>query len=533
MIAFLASALIAAFPADVTYRDGSLEVDGALLDARFVDIDGGARRQLVLVVRPRNAEQRELRLYPLDERGMPARKPARVVPILEDVTAYGFADVRPEPGRELLFFTRGGVWALSTKIDGLRDNIERLVQHDLVFDVPDRDSLAFWEYVLDNGKGAGTEKTGRRDLVVVPGLYSFSLWGAGEESSGYRELVGFGDIVNAGSLDDATRVVVKQEANLNVAGSTVSVDRNDTDESRVMIDDGGRMKQSLLSFGRSYAAPALADLDGDGRTDLIVPRGHSFRIHIATASGIPQEPTRIEPIPDYLGESPPGELVDVDGDGDADLVSLKSEKGEGGGFVSDVYTLLVMLNDGRRLLPEQPDQLMRFEAMEMRVEIADVDGDGLKDLIVRKFEVPSVVDVVTSLDFTHTTLLYRGTGGGKDGRVFDRRPVLKKEKVYDEQSVQGAIASRNLTWDFSGDGIADLVEIDAHGVVSIRRLEYTSSFFRGDRWTLDSDPWKRLDGKGSIASLVVDDVNGDGLGDVLSRRKDGVLILISERGGRR
>ena len=528
LVPLLTLAVAAGGEPEVVYRDESIDVVGKLLDARFVDIEDDGTPELVLAVRPEGADRRELRIYTLDARGVLSASPSRVVPVLKDVTAYGFGDVRAEEGRELLFFTRGGVFSLSTKLDGLRGNVQRLVQCDLVFDIPDPGALAYWEYVLDGGPGD-------RDVVVVPGHYSFSLWGAGDDdSTSYRQLLDFADVVNAGPADSAENIVVNQSASVSVAGSNVSVDRDDADGSRLMIDNGERVKRSLISFDRTYSAPALADLNGDGRTDLIVPGKTTLRIHLATDRGIPRKPTRVESIPDYLGDSPPGELIDVDGDGDADLVSLRSAEGEGSGIVSEVHTLIVMLNDGERLLPAKPDQLMRFEAMELRTEIADVDGDGIRDLVVRKFEVPSIVDVVTSLDFTHTTLLYLGTGGGKGGRVFDRRPVLKKETQYDEDSVQGAIASRNLTWDVSGDGIADLVAVDAAGVVSVRRLEHTSSFFRGDRWDLEAEAWKRFAAKGSVESLVVEDVNGDGLGDVLSRRDDGVVILISERsGGRR
>ena len=39
--------------------------------------------------------------------------------------------------------------------------------------------------------------------------------------------------------------------------------------------------------------------------------------------------------------------------------------------------------------------------------------------------------------------------------------------------------------DCSGDGIADLVEVDLAGNLAVRRLRKESSFFGGDTWKLD------------------------------------------------
>lgn len=164
----------------------------------------------------------------------------------------------------------------------------------------------------------------------------------------------------------------------------------------------------------------------------------------------------------------------------------------------------------------------------LRVEVTDVDGDGRVDLAFRKLELPSVVAAVTGLEFTFTYLVYMG---GRKG--FDKRPTLDHEETYDEDTVVGLAANRELTLDCDGDGIADLVEVDLDGRIAIRRVIKTSSFLRGETWSLERAPWKRFAGEGSIESLVVRDLNGDGLGDVISAGERRFSLWLSSRGRQR
>jgi len=278
------------------------------------------------------------------------------------------------------------------------------------------------------------------------------------------------------------------------------------------------------------------DVSGDGRRDLLALNDDGLHVHLATADGLPAVPTRIEALPDYLKNEPKDAkkkttndttliLADVDGDGDPDLIARKEQEADG--FENGTITLLVLVNDGQRMLPDKPQQVLRFEAAELRIEITDVDGDGRPDLFLRKFELPSMFEAVTGLEFTLSHLLFRG----RSGKVpFERKPDMRQTRTFDENTVQEAIANRHLTLDCSGDGVADLVEVDLEGRIAIRRLKLRSSFLGGKRWSLDEDPWKRFDVRGSLAALTVRDLNGDGLGDIISPSDEALIILLSQRG---
>ena len=220
-------------------------------------------------------------------------------------------------------------------------------------------------------------------------------------------------------------------------------------------------------------------------------------------------------------------FADLDGDGDQDI--LGRDEVDSDGFENGEISLHVLINDGRRLLPEKPHQILRFEAAEVRVHVTDVDGDGRPDLALRKFELPSFMDAVTGLEFTLTQMLFLGEKKG--ARPFERKPAMKQAQTFDENTLQEAIKNRVLEMDCDGDGIADLVEIDFKGRIAIRRLKLEDGFFSGPSWSLEETPWLRFDAYGDIGSIEVDDLNGDGLGDIVSKGEDTATILLSRRSG--
>ena len=212
-------------------------------------------------------------------------------------------------------------------------------------------------------------------------------------------------------------------------------------------------------------------------------------------------------------------------DDDPNDVLARQRAGDDG-LANEEISIFVLVNDGERLLPPEPRQVLRFEAAELRVEVTDVDGDGLPDLALRKFEMPGLIDAMTGLEFTLTYLIFLGESGE---RPFGRKPVLKQSQTFDETTLQDAIKNRELTMDCDGDGIADLVEVDFDGNITIRRLAHDESFFGGGAWTLESSPWLRFETFGSIESIQVRDLNGDGLGDIISEGPEALTVLLSVR----
>ncbi|MEX1026062.1 MAG: VCBS repeat-containing protein [Planctomycetota bacterium] len=513
MITTLVAALALA-PRDVRgaadeafFVDATLDVGAELLSWEIVrGLPGGV---VDLVLAMRSSGQRELRVHAVTPRTVePIAR--HVVPILADVIAWADADVRADEGRELVFVTKRGAWSYSLTREGYRDNVAPLVRSDSIYDMPDPGELPRWRYVLPG------DDADRRDRLILPERDGFTLWGPGAADAGEyvarahfpravpeRERAGEAD---ASRAEGDTQVGVRLQA-----GGTPFLFE-------------GEASGSLLFESHFYRSPALVDVDGDGQLDLVQRRGKGLSVHVHLA----QEPTRTEELPAYLvkeGSELTLRLHDLDGDGDVDILAKLSASD--GGLENGDVRVLVLLNDGERLLPGAPAMVLKFEAAELRAEVTDVDGDGRPDLVVREFQMPSALDVVGGLEFTLTHLVYFATSDG-----FERRPSVRRQSTYDENAVQNAIANYELVLDCDGDGIADLAAVDLAGRLTVRRVQKRSRFLRPATWELEAAPWRSFETGGAIDSLTVMDINGDGLGDLLSASRERLTIHLSQRNAR-
>ena len=55
---------------------------------------------------------------------------------------------------------------------------------------------------------------------------------------------------------------------------------------------------------------------------------------------------------------------------------------------------------------------------------------------------------------------------------------------------------------------------------------------RGGGWSLSDEPWKRFDLGADLKRLMLQDVNGDGLTDLVNPRAGALELVLSRRGGR-
>ncbi len=513
----------------VSFTKVQVNVGGELLDTRFVDMDGDGLTELVLAVRtrrPGEVSHREIHIHHRTADGVFDVAPNLVVPVLDDVIIYGVADVRDEPGNELLFLTRTGAFSYSPTLDGYRNNIRRLVTDDLLFQVPDERQLPGWSYVLPRGG---------RDLLLLPGTTSLALWGprTTEEASGAQATAATaGDYSQRGSWGDAGKASlfsVKAPGAISVSSGGARISIDSSDSKSLFLGEAPAAFSAMLEADVRYRAPALADVNGDGLDDLILRENNSLRVALGTADGLAPDWSRSEPIPDWL-DKPDSKLeltlADLDGDGDVDLLARSSPDSKR--LQQVVFTYFVLINDGERLLPLEAQQVLRLEASGTRAEVTDVDHDGRPDLVLTKWTLPSVQDLVTGFNLQRGSFVYFASGRGS-GPPFERKPSLRDEQSFTLDSLQDALVLRYISADCSGDGTADLVELDLSGRVAVRRILRERSLFGSGDWRIETDAWKRFDMGSSVEKLLLEDINGDGIADLVNPAETSLTLMISRR----
>ncbi len=282
---------------------------------------------------------------------------------------------------------------------------------------------------------------------------------------------------------------------------------------------------------------AFADWDGDGRLDVLSFAGStvSWYRNVGSARGV-ADIQLAEAVPLLANGTPiqleatSADAVDIDGDGDLDLV-LGTEEGR----------VFLFPNEGTRTAPALgPGRLLfYFEYMDAKagVRVADFDGDGLLDVAVGRYwerthhgEEPRV----------HGRL-FRNTGTRTAPR-FD--PVDAAHGAPHTEGFQPVDAvrqngARAVDWD--GDGRLDLVVGDTDGFVWLFRNTtdaLSPVFAKGERLRAGGAPIKvygeekeaRLAG---YARVDVADWNGDGRPDLFVADGRGWLWFYPNVGTRR
>jgi hypothetical protein len=231
----------------------------------------------------------------------------------------------------------------------------------------------------------------------------------------------------------------------------------------VLLGTGGGHFQPKVEYQVVVGSPVLADLDHDGKLDLIGITG-DVTVRLGNGDGTFQDAVG-HPIGALLSRVTAG---DVDGDGALDLVvstlgdgSVNVLFGRGDGTFGAVVRVASVAQHGA-------------------VTVADINGDGRPDLVM-----PILQSTVL------TALLAHGDG------TFERR----------DYPTRSAVTSLAVA-DISGDGLLDLVSSSSDDL----DRELSVLLGNGDG---SFGPHREYPGGTNLTEIIVADVNGDGKPDVI------------------
>ena len=114
---------------------------------------------------------REIHIHHQTSNGGFSALPQRIE-VKTEIIAVGFADLRSDPGTELLLFANAGVFSLSSMIEGYAGNLKPLLEWELIATVPDLERVSF---LLSN---TDINNDGYVDLLL-PGRDSYGVFMGG------------------------------------------------------------------------------------------------------------------------------------------------------------------------------------------------------------------------------------------------------------------------------------------------------------------------------------------------------------------
>lgn len=361
-----------------------LSVDGRIVAVDAEDLDGDGKLDLIAAVAKGEHPnvQRTLAIF-WNRGGHYEKAPDLVIPLDADVCAYDLAEVDGKPGAEMLAITSSGVRAHSLAGRKLGPTLDLVAQPTLFVRAP-REQLHRFRIAQPLGP-KGT------NALVVPGLGTLTIYQRGE--------AGF---VKRAHLD-------------------VGLD--------VSISGGGRRQSAsrqegvgAFSVKTSFPAIEVADLDGDGRSDLLLAHDEEVRGYLQSTDGsFPTSPSfthsfavRPKHKKDEAGSEGEEEgrsfdiqmrLLDVDGDGRADAV-ITTTKTTG---ISSATTSVYLFLGTAKGFADKPDQVIKTEGINfVGTQLADLTGDGRPDLLIPSFKLSllAIIRALTSKSAKVSFLLY-------------------------------------------------------------------------------------------------------------------------------
>lgn len=471
---------------------------------RFIDLDGANGRDIV-VPHFDPALGRELHVYYQQRNGGFSAEPARIE-IKTEIIAVDFADLRPEPGMELVLFANAGVFSLSPRIASYSGNLRLLFEWDLLATIPDPEAVRFTNLVTDiNGDGHVD--------IVAPGDDRYGVFlGQGDEE--------FAPAATLSTLNADLTPIQRRSFDTDLDGNlAINAEQGVVIELTVTTPTpfagfveawrpGTAGDGALLNTEQWMPNVVLARLNDDRLPDLAyINAGDDglgrLNIHYqAGDSGIRSEPDWQQDL-DSSGQL---RFEDLNGDGLQDLLQLRGD--------GDEWTARFFLNRGGEFDFQRADQVMRFSGYEVTLDILRLAEDEPPVLNVSYYTIP-VVDALRNASINRVQLLY--APGGEN--LFPNRPSSRLEESFSADNVRGLSEQMTLRFDVDGDGRKDALYITGNGTVAARRI--------GDDLQIASEPFWEYVAPRSVFEFEVMDLNGDTLPDLLLRHGTSSTILVA------
>lgn len=472
----------------------------------MADLNGDGREDLILPQWTADTGRQLLVFLQQSNNRFPAQ-PSRYIAIVPEVVAVSFADIRPEPGAELLLFTGTAAFSLSAAIDGYNGNIRPLFDWPLVAAIPDRRVVEFLP--------PATDMTGDGHVdLLLPGPEGYGVWQGGpdEQFTLAHRFATVNEDLNPAALPDSGGRFSTQVQFNRQDGLVVRINARPNTAFEDFLHHAGHDESDLLLDRSVWLPPAvLHSMTQAGSNDIVFLNiGNDIRGQInVLAQGsdgtYSDQLTWQGPI-DMEGDIL---LQNINGDALTDVIRIVEDAND--------WTVHFYLNRGGHFDFDQPDQVMRFSGYDLQLNISDILGDGHPELSISYYTIP-VVNAIRNTSIVRTQLLY-GNNSNQDQHRFNNRPDFSLEEAFSASSIRGLSSPIVIDTDFDGNGRADALYLSADGTLAAKAINSSLQF-------ADTPFWQYVPQR-TIIGFTIQDLNGDGIPDLLLNHSNAMTVLVS------
>lgn len=472
----------------------------------MADLNGDGREDLILPQWTADTGRQLLVFLQQPDNRFPAQ-PSRYIAIVPEIVAVSFADIRPEPGAELLLFTGTAVFSLSVAIDGYSGNIRPLFDWPLVAAIPDRRVIEFLPPPRDiNGDG-------HVDLLL-PGPEGYGVWhgGANEQFTLAQQFATVNEDLDPADLPDSAGRFSTQIQFNRQDGLIVRINARPDTAFEDFLEHSGDNDSDLLLDRNVWLPPAIqSSMTQANANDIVFLNiGNDIRGQINVFAQ--HSDGAYSDQPDWQGPiDMEGDILlqDFNGDGLTDVIRVLEDAND--------WTVLFYLNRGGRFDFDQPGQVMRFSGYDLQLNVSDILGNGHPELSVSYYTIP-VVNAIRNTSIVRTQLLY-GNNGNADQHQFNNRPDFSLEESFSASSIRGLSSPIVVDTDLDGNGRTDALYLTADGTLAAKAINSNLQF-------ADTPFWQYVPQR-TIIGFSVQDLNGDGIPDLLLNHSNSMTVLVS------
>jgi len=286
----------------------------------------------------------------------------------------------------------------------------------------------------------------------------------------------------------------------------------------VWLNEGGDSPTSQVVSSYWYPQPASGDFDGDGLRDIFVHQREQVAIFLRRGKdqGYGPDPSMALPLT-FEGELDDGrfkldiqlptKFADVDGDGLTDVIATHIGRG----------TTYVFRGRKDRKDLKSPDVILKLPGITFLDFLVDFDRDGKQDLILGRTDRPGLWDLVKVLvtkEIPVEMLFFYSSGAALYPRTPDDRRELAVPILFSsaKRGINvGTSAVVSVQGDLSGDGKNDLVLRASEDKIAVFASKKEGRGFSDDPAFLIKTA--NMDGYRFLEPFT-DDLNGDGVDDL-------------------